>query len=71
MLTIPEVIDIAASHNVSPAQIGLKWVAQQGLPMTTAVWRQDYMKEDLDLWSWGDLTDDEMKKLSNLQTNCL
>ncbi len=35
--------------------------------MATAVWRQDYMLEDLDLWSWGNLTDDEMKTLSNVQ----
>ena len=67
VLQIPEVISIAASHNVAPAQVGLKWVAQQGLPMTTAVWRQDYMVEDMDLWSWGNLTDAEMKTLSNLQ----
>ena len=66
VLTIPEVIDVAKNHNVSPAQVGLKWVAQQGLPMTTAVWRQDYMEEDMDLWSWGNLTDDEMKTLNSV-----
>jgi hypothetical protein len=25
---------------------------------------EDYMKEDLDLWSWGNLTDGEMATLS-------
>lgn len=67
VLTIPEVIDIAASHKVSPAQVGLKWVAQQGLPLTTAVWNSTYMAEDLDLWSWGNLTDDEMSTLNSIQ----
>eukprot|EP01065_Artemidia_motanka_P044281 TRINITY_DN627_c0_g1_i6.p4 TRINITY_DN627_c0_g1~~TRINITY_DN627_c0_g1_i6.p4 ORF type:complete len:129 (+),score=47.63 TRINITY_DN627_c0_g1_i6:794-1180(+) len=64
VLKIPQVIQIAASHNVSAAQVGLKWIIQQGLPLTTAIWREDYMLEDLDLWSWGNLTDAEMKTLS-------
>ena len=64
VMTVPAVIDIAAKHHVSPAQVGLKWIVQQGLPLTTAVWRLDYMKQDLDLWSWGNLTSDEMRALS-------
>ena len=63
-MTVPAVIDIAAKHHVSPAQVGLKWIVQQGLPLTTAVWRLDYMKQDLDLWSWGNLTSDEMRALT-------
>ena len=64
VLTLKEVISIAQVHNVSPAQIGLKWIIQQNIPLTTAAWIEDYMKQDLDLWSWGNLTQDEMSQLS-------
>ena len=37
---------------------------QQGRPLTTAVWRRDFMRADLDLWSWGNLTSLEMNELS-------
>jgi diketogulonate reductase-like aldo/keto reductase len=69
VLKVPEVISIANAHSVSPAQVALKWIVQQGLPLTTASWREDYMREDLDLWSWGDLTSVEMTALSNVEKN--
>jgi diketogulonate reductase-like aldo/keto reductase len=58
-----QVVEVAAAHNVSSAQVGLKWIVQQGLPLTTAVWRLDYMLEDLDLWTFN-LTSVEMEALS-------
>jgi diketogulonate reductase-like aldo/keto reductase len=58
------VLAVAAAHNVSAAQVGLKWIVQQGHPLTTAIWNLDYMREDLDLWSWGNLTEAEMETLS-------
>lgn len=64
VLRVPEVQQIAQAHRVSPAQIGLKWIVQQGHPLACASWREDYMKEDLDLWSWGNLTEGEMNTLS-------
>ena len=67
VLTVPEVIAVAKSHHVQPAQVALKWIVQQGLPLTTASWREDYMVEDLDLWSWGNLTVKEMETLSAVQ----
>ena len=36
----------------------------KGLPLATAIWRLDYMEEDLDLWSWGNLTAAEMETLA-------
>jgi len=44
--------------------VALKWIVQQKIPLTCASWREDYMREDLDLWSWGELSDDEMTLLS-------
>ena len=64
VLDYQEVVDIAAAHGVSPAQVALKWIVQGGFPLPTAVTNQDYMIEDLDLWSWGNLTDAEMATLS-------
>lgn len=63
-MTQAEVLSIAAAHGVGPAQIGLKWIVQQGFPLTTAVWDLKYMRQDLDLWSWGNLTEAEMGTLS-------
>ena len=64
VLAIPEVKAVAAAHGVSAAQVALKWIVQQKRPLATAVWRADFMKEDLDLWSWGELSDAEMEALS-------
>jgi len=66
VMTVPEVIEIAKTHSVSPAKIALKWIVQQGFPLATATAKLDYMNEDLDLWSWGNLSETEMKKLSNV-----
>ena len=52
------------AHNVSAAQVALKWIVQQSRPVACASWREDYMLEDLDLWSWGDLTAAEMQELT-------
>ena len=37
-MTVPAVEQIAKTHGKSAAQIGLRWIVQQGLPLTTAVW---------------------------------
>ena len=58
------VVSIAKVHNVSGAQIALKWLVQQGISAVTAVHRPEYVAEDLDLWSWGNLSAAEMAKLA-------
>ena len=64
VMSIPEVKTVAAAHSVSTAQVALKWIVQQGRPLATAVAVAEYDKEDLDLWSWGNLTEAEMGRLS-------
>jgi diketogulonate reductase-like aldo/keto reductase len=66
VLLIPEVITIATAHKVSAAQVALKWITQRSSPLACATWRADYMKEDLDLWSWGELTATEIDTLDKL-----
>lgn len=68
VMDIPEVKQVAAVHNVSTAQVALKWIVQQRRPLATAVGRVEYMHEDLDLWSWGDLSSAEMAKLSAVKS---
>jgi len=64
VMSLPQVKSIAGAHGVSAAQVALKWIVQQGRPLATAVWVEDYMTEDLDLWAWGNLTDAEMATLT-------
>ena len=65
---VPEVQAVAATHNVSAAQVALKWIVQRGHPLATSVWNPEYMAEDLDLWSWGDLSAAEMSTLDGVKT---
>lgn len=42
VMTVPAVQDIAKAHSKSAAQVGLRWIVQQGLPLTTAIWDLEY-----------------------------
>lgn len=53
---------IAKSHNVSTAQVLLRWVLQLGYPLATSTVKKEYMLEDLSLWGW---------KLSKTQMNSI
>ena len=64
MIDARSVVVVSLAKDEIVSEVGLKWIVQQGLPLATAVWRADYMKEDLDLWSWGNLTASEMSALS-------
>ena len=60
VLKVPEVVAAAAAHKTTPAQVALRWIVQHGAVLATAVWQDDYIKEDL----WGfTLTDAEMSAL--------
>ena len=52
----------AAAHKTTPAQVALRWIVQHGAVLATAVWQEDYIKEDLNLWGFT-LTDAEMSAL--------
>lgn len=61
---IPQVVAVAQEHKVSPAQVALKWLVQQNISVVTAAHNPEYIAEDIDLWSWGELTDAEMATLA-------
>ena len=45
----PAVKAIAATHQVSAAQVAMRWVVQQGCAVVTATGSAEYMTEDLDV----------------------
>ena len=53
---------IANVHNVTTAQIALKWIVQHEIPCVTKSANPDHLKEDLDLWTFN-LTQQEMDEL--------
>ena len=61
---LPAVASIAKAHKVSGAQVALKWLVQQGISVVTAAHNPTYIGEDIDLWSWGNLTKTEMDTLA-------
>lgn len=65
ILTDPTVVAVAASHGVSPAQVCLRWLVQQGIQAVTAAHDKTYIAEDIDVFSFN-LTADEMQLLSAL-----
>eukprot|EP00037_Helgoeca_nana_P031977 m.411519 g.411519 ORF g.411519 m.411519 type:complete len:298 (-) comp28678_c0_seq1:22-915(-) len=62
----PTVKQIASTHNVSTAQIALRWVVQQPALVVTAAENPDYMKEDLDIFGF-ELTPSEMQQLAAIK----
>jgi len=64
------VTSIAKSHNVSQAQVGLKWIVQRGDTLAVLSGNKDHQANDADLWSFT-LSDDEMKKLSGIASTAV
>ena len=65
----PVVIKVAhdvssrCAHEVSPAQVALRWLVQQDITVVTSADELDYIKEDLDVFSFS-LTPAEMTLLA-------
>jgi diketogulonate reductase-like aldo/keto reductase len=59
---LPAVLKIATAHNVTGAQVALKWSVQHGYPYVTASPTLEYDREDLDLFRFN-LTAAEMATL--------
>lgn len=62
----PIVIGIAGRHNVSAAQVALKWLVQRNITIVTAADNSEYISEDMDLFSWGELSTEEMTTLADI-----
>lgn len=63
VLTDPDVIRIAGLHNVTAAQVALRWVMQRQAAFVTAGTKRDYLAADLDVFSFA-LSQSEMELLN-------
>lgn len=64
----PTLDKIAQVHDVSIAQVGLRWLVQQGIPVIPKSADLRRMRENLDVFGF-ELTDTEMAKIAELDTN--
>jgi len=62
----PTVIQIGKGHNVSSAQVALRWLVQQNISIVTAADKHEYIVEDMDLFSFQ-LTKTEMSQLADIK----
>lgn len=70
VLSDPAVQKIAASHNVSTAQVVLRWSLQRDVAVVVGTANAAHAKGDLDLFGFA-LTDDEVKTISGLGAQAL
>merc|ERR1712107_556235 len=59
---------IADAHNVSAAQVALRWIVQRGHTLAVLSSSPEHQANDADLWSF-ELADDEMDTLTQYQNN--
>lgn len=64
MLSDPTVLKVAKGHNVSAAEVGMRWILQQGMTLVTASSKAQYDTEDIHGVGAFALTDAEMAELS-------
>lgn len=57
--------EIAESHNVSSAQVILRWNLQKGVVVIPGSSNPDHIKENTELYHFS-LTDEEMERINNL-----
>lgn len=67
LLDGPLVTEIGKAHNVTGAQVALRWVVQQGIPVIPKSGNPEHLKQDFDLFSFT-LTTAEMDKLNAATT---
>ena len=63
----PMVTKIGKAHGKSGAQVSLRWQVQRGIPVIPKTNQADYMKENIDLFSW-ELSAAEMATLDAATT---
>eukprot|EP00959_Pyramimonas_sp_CCMP1952_P019778 417748-Pyramimonas_sp.AAC.1 len=63
LLNGPLVTKIGATHGKTGAQVSLKWLVQQGIPVIPKSDKVEHLKENLDLFGW-ELTKDQMAALT-------
>jgi len=67
LITGPLVTEIGKAHNVTGAQVALRWAVQQGIPVVPKSKHPKHLAEDFDLFSF-ELTQLEMERLTSAKT---
>merc|ERR1711920_258742 len=70
VLSDPKVKEIAAAHNVSTAQVALRWALQRGVAVVVGTSNSDHIKGDLDIFGF-DLSDAEISAINELGASSL
>ena len=65
VLNDPTVNAVAKAHNVSAAQVALRWVVQKGVIAVTSSDKIEHIQGDLDIFTFM-LNDTEMTQLANV-----
>ncbi len=68
LLNNETIVKIANNHNVSSAQVILRWNLQKGIVVIPGSSNPDHIKENTDIYHFK-LTDDEMKEINALDRN--
>lgn len=66
----PVVKDVASKHNVSTAQVTLKWSLQRGVAVVVGTANPQHAAGDLDLFGFS-LADEEVQRISGIQSKQL
>jgi len=67
LITGPLVTGIGEKYNKTGAQVSLKWIVQQGIPVIPKTDKQEHMAENVDLFDWT-LSDEDMATLTKATT---
>jgi 2,5-diketo-D-gluconate reductase A len=67
LFTNPVLVEIAAAHDRSVAQVVLRWLTERGVVVIPKSVRPERMAENLDIFDF-ELTDDEMTRIAALDT---
>ncbi len=68
LLNNETIVKIANNHNVSPAQVILRWNLQKGVVVIPGSSNPNHIKENTDIYRF-ELTEDEMEQINNLDRN--
>merc|ERR1711988_1312567 len=64
LITGPLVTGIGKAHNMTGAQVALRWLIENGVPLSSKTTKASHMKEDLDIFGFA-LEDAEKSKLDS------
>ena len=68
LLSDETIVKIAEAHNVTPAQVILRWDLQRGIIVIPGSTNEKHIKENLDLYGF-ELSDEEMEEIAKLDRN--